>query len=135
MTTRFPATPRRCAAFATPLLFFALAAQAAETPRTTTGSRIADRPVAELDGILVPGGAVNDPADARAPEDTAVPALPAKTAARRDRATTGTRIVERAVTDLDDVHVIGAVEDPADAGLADDTSLPALPIAAAPRGR
>lgn len=135
-------TTRSASAFLRPFagalaaaLLLAPTAQAADTPKTTTGSRIPDRPVAELDDILVPGGAVDDPADARAPEDTSVPALPAKKTDRRDRATTGTRIVERPVTDLDDVHVIGAVEDPAEAALPEDTSLPALPVVSAPHGR
>lgn len=84
MTKRFPSAllRPRAAVFAAALLC-ALAAQAAETPRTTTGSRIP----------------------------------------------------ERTVEDLDDVHVIGAVVDPADAALPEDVSLPALPVVSAPRGR
>jgi len=115
-------------------LLLALTAQAADTPQTTTGSRIPGRTPTDLDEVMVIG-AVNDPADARAPEDTSVPVLPAKTTDRRQGATTGSRIVARPVTDLDDVHVIGAVEDPAEAALPEDTTLPVLPVVSAPRGR
>lgn len=135
MTTRFPSAlfRARTAVFAATLLC-TLSAQAAETPRTTTGSRIPERTVADLDDIHVIG-AINDPADARVPDDTALPALPAGKSERREQARTGSRIPARPVTDLDDVHVIGAVEDPADAAHAEDTSLPALPVVSAPRGR
>lgn len=135
MTTRFPSTffRPRAAVFAAALLS-ALAAQAAETPRTTTGSRIPERTVDDIDEVMVIG-AVNDPADARVPDDTALPALPAGKSERREPARTGSRIAARPVTDLDDVHVIGAVEDPADAARPEDTSLPALPVVPAPRDR
>lgn len=140
MTTRFPSArfPSAClhpraAVFAAALLC-ALAAQAAETPRTTTGSRIPERTVDDLDDIHVIG-AINDPADARVPDDASLPALPASTSGRREPARTGSRIPARPVTDLDDVHVIGAVEDPADDAHAEDTSLPALPVVSVPRGR
>ncbi len=135
MTTRFPSAflcPRATVFAATLLL--SLAAHATETPRTTTGSRIPERTVDDLDDIHVIG-AINDPADARVPDDASLPALPASTSGRREQARTGGRIPARPVTDLDDVHVIGAVEDPADAAHAEDTSLPALPVVSAPRGR
>jgi hypothetical protein len=98
-------------------------------PNTTTGSRIPDRSLSDLDEVMVIG-AVNDPADAQAPEDTSVPALPERKAApRRAEATTGSRIADRPMSDLDEVIVFGgAVEDPRDAALPEDTSLPELPV-------
>lgn len=96
-------------------------------PTATTGSRIADRRQNDLDEVMVIG-AVNDPADAQAPEDTSVPALPAAAAPRRAEATTGSRIADRRQNDLDEVMVIGAVDDPRDADMPEDTALPALPV-------
>ncbi len=108
-------------------------AEAAKTarPTATTGSRIADRPLRDLDEVMVVG-AVNDPADAQAPEDTSVPALPREAAPRRAEATTGSRIADRRQNDLDEVMVIGAVNDPRDADAPEDTALPALPVVDAP---
>ena len=117
-----------------------------ERPEPTTGSRIVERGPNDLDEVLVIG-AINDPADAAQPEDASVPALPSQAAdahtadagkaARRGRATTGSRIPDSQIAELDDVHVIGAVNDPADAGVADDGTLPDLPVvvASAPRAR
>lgn len=117
-----------------------------ERPEPTTGSRIVERNPGDLDEVLVIG-AINDPADASQPEDASVPSLPvqaadartadADKAARRGRATTGSRIPDSQQTRLDDVHIIGAVNDPADAGIADDSALPDLPVvvASTPRGR
>ena len=100
-------------------------------PTATTGSRIPDRPLRDLDEVMVIG-AVNDPADAQAPEDTSVPALPRAAAPRRAEATTGSRIADRRQNDLDEVMVIGAVNDPRDADAPEDTALPALPVVDAP---
>lgn len=117
-----------------------------ERPEPSTGSRIVERGPNDLDEVLVIG-AINDPADASQPEDTSAPSLPAQTAdartadgdkaSRRGRATTGSRIPDSQLVELDDVHVIGAVNDPADAGIADDGSLPDLPVvmASTPRAR
>lgn len=117
-----------------------------ERPEPTTGSRIVERGPNDLDDVLVIG-AINDPADASQPEDTSVPALPAQQAdartadadraARRGRTTTGSRIPDSQLAELDDVHVIGAVNDPANAGITDDSALPDLPVvvAATSRGR
>lgn len=117
-----------------------------ERPEPTTGSRIVERGPNDLDEVLVIG-AIHDPADASQPEDTSVPALPAQQAdartadadkaARRGRTTTGSRIPDTQLETLDEVRIVGAVHDPADAGIADDASLPALPvvIASTPRGR
>lgn len=108
-------------------------ADAAKTarPTATTGSRIPDRPLRDLDEVIVIG-AVNDPADAQAPEDTSVPALPRAAAPRRAEATTGSRIADRSQNDLDEVMVIGAVNDPREAEMPEDTALPALPVVDAP---
>ena len=101
-------------------------------PTATTGSRIADRPLRDLDEVMVIG-AVNDPADAQAPEDTSVPALPAAAAPRRAEATTGSRIADRRQSDLDEVVVFGgAVNDPREADMPEDTALPELPVIDAP---
>lgn len=117
-----------------------------ERPEPTTGSRIVERGPNDLDEVLVIG-AINDPADAGKPEDASVPPLPsqeadarkadAAKARRRGRTTTGSRIADDTMADMDEVHVIGAVNDPADAGIADDDSLPDLPVvvASTPRGR
>lgn len=117
-----------------------------ERPAPTTGSRIVERGPNDLDEVLVIG-AVNDPADASQPEDTSVPSLPeqaedARTAdagktTRRGRATTGSRIPDSQLAELDEVRIVGAVNDPADAGIADDASLPDLPVVvpSMPRGR
>jgi hypothetical protein len=103
----------------------------ASRPAATTGSRIPDRPLRDLDEVMVIG-AVNDPADAQVPEDTSVPALPAASAPRRAEATTGSRIADRRQNDLDEVMVIGAVNDPREADAPEDTALPALPVIDAP---
>ncbi|MFD0724863.1 hypothetical protein [Lysobacter brunescens] len=111
-----------------------------ERPEPTTGSRIVERNSSDLDEILVIG-AIHDPADAALPQDTSVPPLPAQADAgktqRRGRATTGSRIPDSQLAELDEVRIVGAVHDPADAGLADDASLPDLPvvIASTMRGR
>jgi hypothetical protein len=117
-----------------------------ERPEPTTGSRIVERGPNDLDEVLVIG-AINDPADASQPEDTSVPALPAQAAdartadtgkaVRRSRTTTGSRIPDGQLAELDEVRIVGAVNDPADAGIADDASLPDLPVvmASTPRGR
>lgn len=117
-----------------------------ERPQPTTGSRIVERGPNDLDEVLVIG-AINDPADASQPEDTSLPSLPAQSAdarteeaakaKRRGRATTGSRIVDASIAEMDEVHVIGAINDPADAGIADSGSLPELPVvvASTPRGR
>lgn len=98
----------------------------AQTERAapTTGSRIQRTEPRDLDEVLVIG-AVNDPQDARMPEDTGVPALPVRgdTAPR-----TGSRIQRGEPRDLDEVLVIGAVNDPQDARLPVDTSIPVLPV-------
>lgn len=110
-----------------------------------TGSRIVDREQArrgptDLDEVLVIG-AINDPADADAPEDTSVPALPsqqtnartadAEKASRRGRSTTGSRIPDGRIAELEPVHIVGAINDPADADAPEDVSVPALPMLAA----
>lgn len=117
-----------------------------ERPEPTTGSRIVERSPNDLDEILVIG-AIHDPADAALPEDTTLSSLPSQVAdartadtgtpARRGRTTTGSRIPDSELAELDEVRIVGAVNDPADAGLADDTSLPELPvvIASTLRGR
>ena len=117
-----------------------------ERPAPTTGSRIVERGPNDLDEVLVIG-AINDPADASQPEDTSVPSLPeqaadartvdAGKATRRGRTTTGSRIPNSQLAELDEVRIVGAVNDPADAGIADDASLPDLPVVVAsmPRGR
>jgi hypothetical protein len=117
-----------------------------ERPEPTTGSRIVERGPNDLDEVLVIG-AIHDPADASQPVDTSVPALPAQQAdaraadagkaSRRGRTTTGSRIPDSQLAELDEVRIVGAVNDPADAGIADDASLPDLPvlIASTPRGR
>ncbi|GAA4789992.1 hypothetical protein [Lysobacter hankyongensis] len=96
----------------------------AERAAPTTGSRIQRAEPRDLDEVLVIG-AVNDPQDARLPEDTGVPALPVRgdTAPR-----TGSRIQRGEPRDLDEVLVIGAVNDPQDARLPADTSVPVLPV-------
>lgn len=93
------------------------AASAEATP--STGTRIRHEAPRDLDGVLVIG-AVNDPQDAAAPEDTSVPELPVQPS-------TGSRIRHEAPRDLDGVLVIGAVNDPQDAALPEDTSVPVLP--------
>jgi hypothetical protein len=117
-----------------------------ERPAPTTGSRIVERGPNDLDEVLVIG-AIHDPADASQPVDTSVPALPAQQAdaraadagkaSRRGRTTTGSRIPDSQLAELDEVRIVGAVNDPADAGIVDDASLPDLPvlIASTPRGR
>lgn len=87
---------------------------------SSTGSRIRHEAPRDLDGVLVIG-AVNDPQDAAAPEDTRVPALPVQSS-------TGSRIRHESPRDLDGVLVIGAVNDPRDAVASVDTSVPALPV-------
>ena len=96
----------------------------AERAAPTTGSRIQRSEPRDLDEVLVIG-AVNDPQDARMPEDTGTPALPVRgdTAPR-----TGSRIQRSEPRDLDEVLVIGAVNDPQDARLPADTSVPVLPV-------
>ena len=117
-----------------------------ERPEPTTGSRIVERGPNDLDEVLVIG-AIHDPADASQPEDTSVPPLPAQADAartadagrtqRRGRATTGSRIPDSQLAELDEVRIVGAVRNPADPGRADDASLPELPVvmASTPRGR
>lgn len=96
------------------------AATTEATPATpSTGSRIRHEAPRDLDGVLVIG-AVNDPQDAAAPEDTSVPQLPVQPS-------TGSRIRHEAPRDLDGVLVIGAVNDPQDAVAPEDTSVPELP--------
>lgn len=121
-------------------------ASRSERPAPTTGSRIVERGPNDLDEVLVIG-AIHDPADASQPEDTSVPALPAQRAdartaetdkaTRRGRVTTGSRIPDSQLAELDEVRIVGAVNDPADAGIADDRTLPELPvvIASTPRAR
>jgi hypothetical protein len=121
-------------------------ASRSERPEPTTGSRIVERGPNDLDEILVIG-AIHDAADAALPEDTALPSLPSQAAearnadtgkpARRGRTTTGSRIPDSQLETLDEVRIVGAVHDPVEAGVAEDTSLPALPvvIASTPRGR
>ena len=117
-----------------------------ERPEPVTGSRIVERGPNDLDEVLVIG-AIHDPADAALPPDTSVPPLPAQAdaprsadagkAPRRGRATTGSRIPDSPLAELDEVRIVGAVRDPAEAGTADDASLPELPvvIASASPGR
>lgn len=112
-------------------------AQRSARPEPTTGSRIVERGPNDLDEVLVIGAA-HDPADAALPQDTSVPPLPmqadaARTAeagkpARRGRTTTGSRIPGSELAELDEVRIVGAVHDPADAGAEDDVSLPELPV-------
>jgi hypothetical protein len=99
---------------------------AAQTDRAAppTGTRIQREAPNELDEVLIVG-AVEDPQDARAPEDTSVPALPTREATQPR---TGTRIQREAPNDLDEVLVVGAVIDPQDAAQPEDRSVPALPV-------
>lgn len=99
---------------------------AAQTDRAAppTGTRIQREAPNELDEVLIVG-AVEDPQDARVPEDTSVPALPTREATRPR---TGTRIQREAPNDLDEVLVVGAVIDPQDAAQPEDRSVPALPV-------
>lgn len=117
-----------------------------ERPEPTTGSRIVERNPNDLDEILVIG-AIHDPADAALPQDTSLPPLPAQAdapraadagkAPRRGRTTTGSRIPDSQLAELDEVRIVGAVHDPAETVVADDASLPELPvvIASASPGR
>lgn len=111
-----------------------------ERPEPTTGSRIVEPGPNDLDEVLVIG-AIHDPVDAALPQDTSVPPLPVQADAgksqRRGRVTTGSRIPDSQLAELDEVRIVGAVNDPADAGRVDDASLPELPVvmASAPRGR
>lgn len=102
-----------------------------ERPEPTTGSRIVERGPNDLDEVLVIG-AIHDPADAALPQDTSLPPLPVQADAgkpqRRGRATTGSRIPDSQLPELDEVRIVGAVHDPADAAVADDASLPELPV-------
>lgn len=108
-----------------------------ERPEPTTGSRIVERGPNDLDEVLVIG-AVHDPADAALPQDSSVPPLPAQAdaprtadagkAQRRGRATTGSRIPDSQLAELDEVRIVGAVHDPVEADVADDASLPELPV-------
>lgn len=84
----------------------------AERAAPTTGSRIQRTEPRDLDEVLVIG-AVNDPQDARQPEDTGVPALP---------------VQETAVLD-DDVLIMGGVSDPTAVEWVDvETAAPELPM-------
>lgn len=86
----------------------------AQTERAapTTGSRIQRTEPRDLDEVLVIG-AVNDPQDARLPEDTGVPVLP---------------VQEAAVLD-DDVLIMGGVSDPTAVEWVDvETAAPELPM-------
>lgn len=84
----------------------------AERAAPTTGSRIQRTEPRDLDEVLVIG-AVNDPQDARQPEDTSVPALP---------------VQETAVLD-DDVLIMGGVSDPTAVEWVDvETAAPELPM-------
>lgn len=83
----------------------ASAASAEATP--STGSRIRHEAPRDLDGVLVIG-AVNDPQDAAAPEDTSVPELPAID---------------------DEVLIVGGVTDPAAVAWIDtDDTVAELPM-------
>lgn len=66
----------------------------------------------------LPAFADDTPAERKAPRS------------ERPEPTTGSRIVERGPNDLDEVLVIGAIHDPADASQPDDTSMPPLPAQA-----
>lgn len=84
----------------------------AERAAPTTGSRIQRTEPRDLDEVLVIG-AVNDPQDARQPEDTSLPALP---------------VQETAVLD-DDVLIMGGVSDPTAVEWVDvETAAPELPM-------
>lgn len=74
---------------------------------------------------VLPAFADDTPAERKAPRS------------ERPEPTTGSRIPDSQLVELDDVHVIGALNDPADAGIADDSALPDLPVvvASTPRGR
>ena len=96
----------------------------------TTGTRIPDQTVREMDEVAVIG-AVSDPQDAAVPEDVSVPVLPAREATARSappQKTTGSRIPDQKLRELDEVMVIGAVNDPQDAAIPEDHSVPELPV-------
>lgn len=78
----------------------------------TTGSRIRRTGPRDLDEVLVIG-AVNDPQDARQPEDTSVPVLPVQETAALD----------------DDVLIMGGVSDPTAVEWVDvENAAPELPM-------
>jgi len=107
----------------------------AERSDPTTGTRIKREPpkddkrepLTEFDEVLVVG-AVNDPQDARQPEDKRVPALPSREVAQPQTGTRIKREEREPLSEFDEVLVVGAVNDPQDAQQPEDKSVPALPV-------